>query len=104
MEPTEKQREVFETFRALTIEQGAPPSIRQVGERIGIRSTNGTRAHLEALCKKGLMRHLKGRRGYAMATTPTLKLDATKATAREAAKRLKPEDAVIALLNLIESL
>ena len=108
MEPTERQKEVLETFKALQIEQGAPPSIRQVGERMGITSTNGTRLHLEALCKKGLLVHLKGRRGYAIPTASTAPkrsiLESTKAMARMSAKNLPPEKAVEALLTMIESL
>ena len=35
---------------------GVPPSIRQIGAALGIRSTNGVRLHLQALQKKGYIR------------------------------------------------
>ena len=35
---------------------GVPPSIRQIGTALGIRSTNGVRLHLQALQKKGYIR------------------------------------------------
>ena len=46
---------------------GVPPSIRQIGEALGIRSTNGVRSHLKALEKKGYIhRSLRTSRGIAM--------------------------------------
>jgi repressor LexA len=46
---------------------GYPPSIRQIGEALDISSTNGVRAHLKALEKKGYIhRSLRTSRGIAM--------------------------------------
>jgi repressor LexA len=46
---------------------GVPPSIRQIGAALGIRSTNGVRSHLKALEKKGYIhRSLRTSRGIAM--------------------------------------
>ena len=52
---TERQREVL-TFIARSIEErGYPPTLREIGTRLGIRSTNGVNDHLKALEKKGYL-------------------------------------------------
>jgi len=50
---TARQREIFEYIKGMMRGKGRPPSIREVGERFAIRSTNGVRAVLEALERKG---------------------------------------------------
>jgi repressor LexA len=53
---TARQREIFNYIKDMILERGRPPSIREIGERFGIRSTNGVRAVLEALERKGYVR------------------------------------------------
>ncbi len=53
---TARQREIFEFIKVMTREKGRPPSIREIGERFVIRSTNGVRAVLEALERKEYIR------------------------------------------------
>ncbi|UCE67005.1 MAG: winged helix DNA-binding protein, partial [Candidatus Zixiibacteriota bacterium] len=53
---TARQREIFDYIKDMILDRGRPPSIREVGERFGIRSTNGVRAVLEALERKGYIR------------------------------------------------
>ena len=53
---TARQREIFDYIKDMILERGRPPSIREIGERFGIRSTNGVRAVLEALERKGYVR------------------------------------------------
>lgn len=53
---TARQREIFEFIKGLIRSKGRPPSIREIGERFAIRSTNGVRAVLEALERKGFIR------------------------------------------------
>jgi repressor LexA len=53
---TARQREIFEFIKGLIRAKGRPPSIREIGERFAIRSTNGVRAVLEALERKGFIR------------------------------------------------
>jgi repressor LexA len=50
---TERQEQIYEFIRREITEGGSPPTIREIGERFGISSTNGVRAVLEALEKKG---------------------------------------------------
>ena len=35
--------------------RGYPPTLREIGEHMGIRSTNGVNDHLKALEKKGYL-------------------------------------------------
>src|ERR1700751_2224594 len=52
---TERQQRVLD-FIAQSIEgRGYPPTLREIGEHMGIRSTNGVNDHLKALEKKGYL-------------------------------------------------
>jgi repressor LexA len=53
---TARQREIFEFIKNMIRGKGRPPSIREIGERFKINSTNGVRAVLEALERKGYIR------------------------------------------------
>jgi repressor LexA len=50
---TARQQQIYEFIHAQITEGGAPPTIREIGERFDISSTNGVRAVLSALEKKG---------------------------------------------------
>jgi len=50
---TARQQEIYEFIRDEITDGGAPPTIREIGERFGITSTNGVRAVLTALERKG---------------------------------------------------
>jgi len=51
-ELTERQREVFE-FVAHGAAKGMPPTVREIGRKLDMRSPNGVRQHLRALERKG---------------------------------------------------
>jgi len=53
---TNRQREILEYIERMITEFGKSPTIREIGEKFNIRSTNGVRTHLEALMKKGYIR------------------------------------------------
>ncbi len=53
---TDKQRAVFEFIRDQIRDRGLSPTIREIGQRFGISSTNGVRLHISALIKKGYLR------------------------------------------------
>jgi repressor LexA len=55
-ELTARQREIFGFIRDMIRTKGRPPSIREIGDNFGIRSTNGVRAVLEALERKGYIK------------------------------------------------
>lgn len=64
--PTFRQAEILGYIRDCQSDNGAPPTIREIGLAFGIRSPNGVKCHLNALVKKGLVR-LNGKgtsRGY----------------------------------------
>ena len=53
---TGRQREIFEFIKNMIRSKGRPPSIREIGEQFKINSTNGVRAVLEALERKGFIK------------------------------------------------
>lgn len=52
---TDRQRQILEFISKRIEEQGYPPTIREIGEEMGIRSTNGVNDHLKALERKGYL-------------------------------------------------
>jgi len=52
---TERQREVLDFIQDKIQRDGYPPTIREIGDQLGIRSTNGVNDHLKALAKKGYL-------------------------------------------------
>jgi repressor LexA len=52
---TERQQEIYEFIRTTLASKGIPPSMREIGERFGIRSTNGVEGHLAALERSGMI-------------------------------------------------
>jgi repressor LexA len=53
---TRRQRQILDFISASINERGYPPTLREIGEHFGIRSTNGVNDHLKALEKKGHLR------------------------------------------------
>jgi len=52
---TERQQMVLSYIRSSIEERGYPPTIREIGSHMGIRSTNGVNDHLKALERKGYL-------------------------------------------------
>lgn len=52
---TQRQREILDFISMQIDRHGYPPSLREIGEHFGIRSTNGVSDHLKALQKKGFL-------------------------------------------------
>lgn len=52
---TDRQRAVLEFISASIQERGYPPTLREIGNHLGIRSTNGVNDHLRALERKGYL-------------------------------------------------
>ncbi len=55
-ELTAKQKEVLDFIQEMIQEKGFPPTIREIGRRFKIASTNGVRSVLSALSRKGYIR------------------------------------------------
>ena len=53
---TERQRQILEFITQRIEAQGYPPTIREIGEQMGIKSTNGVNDHLKALERKGFLK------------------------------------------------
>ncbi len=53
---TERQQRILEVIRAFMAERGYPPSVREIGERVGLSSSSTIHAHLKALERRGLIR------------------------------------------------
>lgn len=53
---TPRQREILDFIEARIASCGYPPTIREIGEEMGIRSTNGVNDHLKALERKGYLK------------------------------------------------
>ncbi len=56
-ELTDRQREVYEFIQDRIRAWGYPPTVREIGEHLGIKSTNGVADHLKALKRKGYLNH-----------------------------------------------
>jgi repressor LexA len=52
---TERQRRILQAIGEFTSERGYPPSVREIGERVGLSSSSTIHAHLKALEKRGLI-------------------------------------------------
>lgn len=50
---TERQAAVLAFIQATIAQKGYPPTLREIGVHMGIRSTNGVNDHLRALERKG---------------------------------------------------
>src|SRR5258708_13415622 len=50
---TDRQSQVLEYIRTSIAHRGYPPTLREIGAHMGIRSTNGVNDHLRALERKG---------------------------------------------------
>jgi repressor LexA len=55
-ELTDRHREVLACIEAHMRERGYPPSVREIGEAVGLASTSTVHAHLNTLTKHGYLR------------------------------------------------
>ena len=62
-ELTQRQQLVLDAIRSWSLEHGYPPTIRELGQRIGIKSLRGVTTHLETLVRKGYLSRTRGARG-----------------------------------------
>ncbi len=53
--PTERQTRILEVIRDFTEQRGYPPSVREIGERVGLSSSSTVQSHLKSLEKHGLI-------------------------------------------------
>ncbi len=53
---TDRQRMILEYIEQMITGRGVSPTIREIGSKFGIKSTNGVRLHINALIKKGYLK------------------------------------------------
>ncbi len=58
---TDRQQEIYEFIRGVITSRGIPPTMREIGEQFGIRSTNGVEKHLSALEQSGFILRERGK-------------------------------------------
>ncbi|HHY44503.1 MAG TPA: transcriptional repressor LexA [Firmicutes bacterium] len=68
---TEQQAKVLEVIRESIREYGYPPSVRELGEKLGLKSTATVHTHLRNLERKGFLRRTAQKsRAYNVTTLP----------------------------------
>lgn len=50
---TDRQREILAFIEKALVQEGFPPTIAEIAQAFGVRSTNSVRGHLQALARKG---------------------------------------------------
>jgi repressor LexA len=58
---TPRQSDILDYLKSEVDSRGLPPTIREIGEAFGIRSTKGVEDHLAALERKGFIRRERGK-------------------------------------------
>ncbi|MBU0985429.1 MAG: transcriptional repressor LexA [candidate division Zixibacteria bacterium] len=53
---TDRQKAILDFIESQILDRGHSPTIREIGGKFGITSTNGVRVHLTALIKKGYLK------------------------------------------------
>ena len=53
---SKKQQMILDYMKEQIMERGFPPSVREIGEAVGLKSTSSVHAHLEALEKNGYIK------------------------------------------------
>lgn len=53
---SQKQQEILEYLKEVILEKGYPPTVREICERVDLKSTSSVHSHLETLEKKGYIR------------------------------------------------
>lgn len=54
--PTERQQAILDCIAAFTREHGYPPSVREIGERVGLSSSSTVQSHLKTLERRGYVK------------------------------------------------
>ncbi len=53
--PTQRQQRILDAIRQYTSDRGYPPSVREIGERVGLSSSSTVQSHLKTLERRGLI-------------------------------------------------
>lgn len=58
---TDRERQIVAAIEAAIVETGESPSVREIGARVGLRSTSSVVYHLRHLEERGMIRHQRYR-------------------------------------------
>ena len=68
---TPKQQQIYAFIRSFTAEKGYPPSVREIGTAVGLRSSSTVHFHLKGLEEAGVLVKAEGKtRAITLADTP----------------------------------
>ena len=82
-ELTERQRAILEMIHAHVDQHGYPPSVREIGEAVGLRSPSSVHGQLESLERKGYLRRDPTKpRALELGRDPITALDLPRSPAR----------------------
>ena len=79
---TDRQQQVLHYIRQSIHDRGYPPTLREIGAHMGIRSTNGVNDHLRALERKGYLTREDMKSRALRPTRPRPRFDGRHAGAR----------------------
>lgn len=71
---TDRQMKVYEFIREKIVNRGYGPTVREIGEHLGIRSPNGVMCHLRALERKNMIKRDANKSRAIELTVPTRRL------------------------------
>ena len=83
---TPRQSQVFTFIKKQIRKDGYPPTLREIGEALGIRSTNGVNDHLKALERKGYIQ----RDGHRSRSICVLQKDPHAASKKRPQRKIEP--------------
>lgn len=66
---TERQHQVLDALRRLHERSGFPPTIREIGDEVGLASSSSVVAHVRVLEDRGLAERIPGRSRTLRATS-----------------------------------
>lgn len=94
MNLTHRQAQVLDFIRVTIRTRGYAPTLREIGDHMGIRSTNGVSDHLAALERKGAIRRERNKNGITVGRAGLRVLaDGGKPTAADRWRALDPGEA-----------
>ncbi len=101
---TKRQYQVLKAIYRIIKEKGRPPTLRELGEKLSIKSTKGVSDHLKALEQKGWIRRVKRQsRGIRLVKEKVEKLFGTEAGI-PLVGRVAAGDPILAVENIEEML
>jgi repressor LexA len=98
---TPRQRRVLEVIRDSVERRGYPPSVREIGEAVGLTSTSSVAHQLTTLQRKGFLRRDPNRPRAVDVRLPAADADTTPYDDEEARRAARPEAAYVPVVGRI---